>query len=480
MIDPSSKTVTGVEFIRNGNNFGSVRVSKEVVLSAGTLNTPQLLMLSGVGPRDDLQALNIPVIHDSPGVGKNLHNHVAFFVKFYYGNETEKDSDLDWPAAVEYLLSRNGPLSSTGMSQVTAKVNSRYADPKGDHPDVQFFFLGHLANCPSENPSQPHKERNFVGVHPVVLHPKSRGYLKLKSNNPRDPPLMYANYLTAPEDIATLIDAIKMILRLGETNVLKNQWGFQLDTTPVESCIGAGAFGSDSYWECAVRHSTGPENHQVGTCKMGPDSDPQAVVDPSLKVRGIRSLRVMDASIIPTVISGNTNAPAIMIAEKGVDIIKNNWGQGNNNNVNFGDRFGGASAPGSAQGSPLTQTGNPVNGPYPFPPQHHHPPPGYLPPAPQGYVYPRPPTGREFVLPNRRNDGNNNGNGNQWNQGNQVNEWQRQQASTWPGAQSNNGYTTGYTSRHWNTATKNGFSLTNGQQTTPNNNQGAWNNNNNG
>jgi hypothetical protein len=227
--------------------------------------------------------------------------------------------------------------------QVTAKVNSKYADPSGDHPDVQLFFGGYLANCAgtgaigeAEHPDNPSYKRR-ISISPVVLHPKSRGYITLKSSNPLDPPLMYANYFTDPADMATMLDAIRITLRLGNTRVLKERFGFELDTTPIPSCIERYIFGSDGYWECYARTATGPENHQVGSCRMGPSSDPMAVVDPELKVYGVKNVRIMDASIMPMVVSGNTNAPVIMIAEKGSDMVKKHWLASDvNNRFGFG------------------------------------------------------------------------------------------------------------------------------------------------
>jgi hypothetical protein len=125
--------------------------------------------------------------------------------------------------------------------------------------------------------------------------------------------------------MATLLDAINITLNLGNTRILKERFGFQLDKDPIPSCIQKYSFGSQGYWECYARTTTGPENHQAGSCRMGPSTDPMAVVDPELNVYGVKNLRIMDASIMPVVVSGNTNAPVMMIAEKGSDIIKKRW-----------------------------------------------------------------------------------------------------------------------------------------------------------
>jgi choline dehydrogenase len=224
--------------------------------------------------------------------------------------------------------------------QVTAKLNSKYADPAGDHPDVQLFFGGYLANCAKtgvigepEHPDNPSYKRR-ISVSPVVLHPKSRGYVTLKSSDPLDYPLMYANYLSDPADMATLLDAINITLKLGNTRVLKERYGFELDSL-IPECVQKYPFGSEGYWECYARNATGPENHQVGSCRMGPSTDPMAVVDPELRVYGVKNLRIMDASVMPMIVSGNTNAPIIMIADKGSDLIKRSWLPND-----IGNRFG--------------------------------------------------------------------------------------------------------------------------------------------
>lgn len=323
------KTISGVEFMYNGQ-LHRVNVLKEAVLSAGAVNSPQLLLLSGIGPKEELEKVGIQQVHELPGVGKNLHNHVTFYLTFLL-RKLRAVNDLDWATALDYILYRKGPMSSTGMSQLTARINSRYADPSGSFPDLQIFFAGYLAHCAksgevnapldSTNPDLPRE----LTMSPVVLHPKSRGYVTLKSKNPLDPPLMYANYLTDPEDVATLIEGIRVTQRLANTTVLRSKHGIELVKEEYDDCIKKHTYDSDEFWECAVRHSTGPENHQAGSCKMGPSYDRMAVVNPKLQVYGISGLRVMDASVMPSVVSGNTHATIVMIAERGVDFIKKDW-----------------------------------------------------------------------------------------------------------------------------------------------------------
>ncbi|KAJ9585975.1 hypothetical protein L9F63_020372 [Diploptera punctata] len=299
----------------------------EIIISGGAVNTPQILMLSGIGPKEDLKPLGIPVVLDLPGVGRNLHNHVAFFVNFFI-NDTDSQA-LNWATAMEYLLFRDGLMSGTGISEVTAIINSKYSNPAEDHPDLQYFFGGFLANCARTgqvgervDPEKKDAKRS-INIIPAVLHPQSRGYIKLKNTNPTEHPLIIPRYLSHPNDVATLVDGIKIAIAMTQTPSLQ-RYGFKLDDTPVKGCENL-TFGCDAYWECAVRMQTGPENHQAGSCRMGPPGDHGAVVDPELRVYGIERLRVMDASVMPKVTSGNTNAPTIMIAEKGADMIKSTW-----------------------------------------------------------------------------------------------------------------------------------------------------------
>jgi glucose dehydrogenase (acceptor) len=228
----NQKTVSGVEFLYN-NKLYTTRVKREVVLSAGAINSPQILLLSGIGPKEELDKVNIQQVHQLPGVGKNLHNHVTFYLS-YLMKKLKAVNDLDWATALDYILNRRGPMSSTGMSQVTARINSKFADPSGTHPDMQIFFAGYLANCAqsgevsaAEDPENPDAPRHLT-ISAVVLHPKSRGYVGLKTKNPLDPPLMYANYLAEPEDMATLVEGIRVTQRLANTRTLQDKYGLEL------------------------------------------------------------------------------------------------------------------------------------------------------------------------------------------------------------------------------------------------------------
>ncbi|ERL86927.1 hypothetical protein D910_04330 [Dendroctonus ponderosae] len=314
LVSPQTKQAYGVELLRDGN-LVNIYSTKEVIVSGGAVNSPQILLLSGIGPRKELDQVKVPLVHDLPGVGKNLQNHVAYFVNFHI-NDTNT-APLNWATAMEYLLFRDGLMSGTGkslgdtlpafrfsctcnsagISEVTGFINSKYNDPNLDHPDLQFFFGGFLANCArtgmvGERVDNGSRQINII---PTVLHPKSRGELRLKDRNPRSHPLIFANYFTHPDDVKVLVEGIRFALRLAETKgavdilaVRQNEINHihcsakKLDKTPVAGCEGL-TFGSDNYWECAVKRQTGPENHQAGSCKMGPKDDPMAVVDAQLR-----------------------------------------------------------------------------------------------------------------------------------------------------------------------------------------------------
>ncbi|XP_002070339.3 glucose dehydrogenase [FAD, quinone] isoform X2 [Drosophila willistoni] len=323
LIHPHTKNVLGVEV---SDQFGSMRkilVKKEVILSAGAVNSPQILLLSGVGPKDELQQVNVRPVHHLPGVGKNLQNHVAYFTNFFI--DDADTAPLNWATAMEYLLFRDGLMSGTGISDVTAKLATRWAD-RPDLPDLQLYFGGYLASCARTGQVGELLSNNSraIQIFPAVLNPKSRGYIALRSADPLEPPRIFANYLTDERDVKTLVEGIKFAIRLSQTSPLK-QYGMRLDKTVVKGCESH-TFNTDAYWECAVRQNTGPENHQAGSCKMGPSHDPMAVVNHELRVHGVRGLRVMDTSIMPKVTAGNTHAPAVMIAEKGSYLLKRAWG----------------------------------------------------------------------------------------------------------------------------------------------------------
>ncbi|KAL2716015.1 hypothetical protein V1478_013691 [Vespula squamosa] len=339
LIDQSTKKAYGVEFIRNGR-VKTVFAKKEVILSAGAINTPQLLMLSGIGPRKHLEDLGIPVVQDSPGVGQNLQDHIAFGnVVFLVDEEISlKFNGLaNINAGLRYAITQDGPLTSSNGFEIIGFLPTKYANQTDDWPDIEFMVSSTGINNMGDkmkndigltddfynNYYGSITNRNSFTIFPMILRPKSRGYIKLKSKHPRDHPLIYHNYLTNPDDVNVLREGVKAAIAFGETGSMK-RLGARFHSKPFPNCKHLPMF-TDEYWECTIRQFTMTIYHYSCTSKMGPRSDPMAVVDPSLKVYGVEGLRVIDASIMPTVTSSNTNAPVIMIGEKGSDLIKKDW-----------------------------------------------------------------------------------------------------------------------------------------------------------
>ncbi|XP_052738928.1 glucose dehydrogenase [FAD, quinone] [Bicyclus anynana] len=324
IVDPVTKKVTGVEYIKNGEKK-IVGVNKEAVLSGGTLNSPQILLLSGIGPKETLDKLNIPVVKELPGVGQNLHNHVGVNLEFTLTKEPDVP-ELSWESAMEYMLKRQGPLSATGMSQLSGKINSRLAAGGGRHPDVQYFFNGYGSSCGDGSLGDAdaivdENNKRTITISAIALQPRSRGYLTLESTDPLQPPVMQPNYFLDEHELDVLVDASRIAYRLANTTILREKYGMQPTEGYGAECPGGGANPTDEFFRCLAQLHTAPENHQVGTCKMGAADDPMAVVDPQLRVYGINGLRVADASIMPTVVSGNTAAPVVMIAERAAEFV---------------------------------------------------------------------------------------------------------------------------------------------------------------
>ncbi|KAJ3664205.1 hypothetical protein Zmor_008393 [Zophobas morio] len=343
LIDPNTKSVYGVEYERGGRVY-KVKASKEVILSAGTFNSAQLLMLAGIGPKEHLQELGIPLLQDLP-VGRNLHDHLTFpGLSFLINRELSLSAYLllNYTSFYDFFVNGKGPYTSLGGVEGIAYIKTELSQDIQDIPDIELLFMDGslntdygLFNRRWMNIRDDIYNTVFAPTHnipswtvfPMLLHPKSTGYLKLRSTNPRDYPLLYGNYFTDPEqqDINTFVASIRYIQRLARTRAFQ-EIGSQLNPTPIPGC-DMYDFDSDDYWRCALRSISVTLHHQVGTVKMGPPHDPTSVVNHELKVYGVKRLRVSDCSVIPFAVGAHTNAVAVMVGEKTADIIKENWGK---------------------------------------------------------------------------------------------------------------------------------------------------------
>ncbi|XP_068624003.1 glucose dehydrogenase [FAD, quinone]-like [Battus philenor] len=333
LIKPDSLRAYGVKYLRNGV-FKRAFAKKEIIISAGALNSPKLLLLSGVGPKEHLKSLGIPVYKDLK-VGHNLQDHAttdAFLMKLSNKTSTSINSKQVLSEVLKYYKQKNGLLAATGPLQITAFIRTKYADNDETVPDIQFHFDGrHMKDFYSDPTTYlasnvlPLAYYDSINVRPILLLPKSRGYLTLNKTNPVfGQPLIFPNFFTDKRDVDTLVAALRYAIKLENTKSFKkNQVSFI--RVPVKACERY-KWGSYDYFVCLLTRYTATIFHPSGTCKMGPKDDNNAVVDNKLRVYGIKKLRVADASIMPNIVRGNTNAPVIMIGEKLSDMIKESWG----------------------------------------------------------------------------------------------------------------------------------------------------------
>jgi choline dehydrogenase len=306
------KRAVGVEFTKGGRGgaLTEVRATREVIVSGGAINSPQLLQLSGIGPGDLLHELGIPVIHELRGVGENLRDHYAprFAVKVK-GIETlnERAKGIRLVGEIAKYLAGGKSIVNLSPSMV---YGFWHTDPSIKSNDLQFIFT------PASYKLGVH---GLLDDHPGFTiaawqhRPESLGYVRARSNDPFEAPAIQPNYLDADEDRRVVVGAMKLARRLIHTEALK-------PFVDVESYPGADVQSDEELLE-AARHFGNTTFHVMGTCRMAPSSDPTSVVDDQLRVRGIEGLRVIDASVMPTMLSANLNAGTMMIAEKGADLI---------------------------------------------------------------------------------------------------------------------------------------------------------------
>jgi choline dehydrogenase len=303
----NGKRAAGIEY-RQGGALHVANAARETILAAGALQSPQLLQLSGVGPGALLQQFGIPVVHDAPGVGENLQDHLQLRLIYKCTKPITTNDDLAswWRSAgmgLKWLLQRKGPLA-IGINQ--GGLFTRVL-PESTTPDIQFHFATLSADLAG---AKPHPFSGFT-MSVCQLRPTSRGHVRITSPDPFTPPAMQPYYLSTELDRRCAVEAIRFTRRLAATPSLAPY-------VKEEYRPGANAASDHDLLEFA-RNYGATIFHPSGTCKMG--DDPQAVVDDRLRVRGVTGLRVVDCSIMPTLVSGNTNAPVVMIAEKASDMI---------------------------------------------------------------------------------------------------------------------------------------------------------------
>ena len=302
----------GVE-VRRGGAVEVYRATREVVLSGGVFNSPQLLMLSGIGPADALRSLGIAVVADRPGVGENLHDHPDLIVKQRCTQPVSLLSKLTTPAklwiGLQWLVTRRG-LGATNHYDTGAFVRS---SERVEHPDLMLSFLPLGIDSESIQSINTYPFDAFQ-THADLLRPTSRGRLWLDSTDPAAPPRFLFNYLETQHDRDSMRAAVRLIRDVHAQRAFDPFRGAEI--------VPGADVSSDADIDAWVRRTVETGYHPVGTCKMGPATDAGAVVDEACRVHGVEGLRVVDASIMPSVVSGNTNAATIMIAEKASDMIK--------------------------------------------------------------------------------------------------------------------------------------------------------------
>jgi len=267
---------TGIAYLKEGREQ-QVRANKEVILCGGTINSPQLLLLSGIGPADQLRTHGISVVADLPGVGRNLQNHLLIL--------THSTTKHPHPSS----------LHGEGIAYIKSQ-------PSLTVPDLQLMYT----------PLPISKQNNSCAINVALMLPQSYGHLALRSTDPREHPVLFANYLANPTDLQALVQGVKIVRRINQTQALAPFYA--------EEVAPGSQVQSDTEIVEYIRNHVQGMQHQVGTCKMGHDH--QAVVDEQLRVHGVEGLRVVDASIMPTIVNANTNAATIMIAEKGANLLR--------------------------------------------------------------------------------------------------------------------------------------------------------------
>jgi choline dehydrogenase len=293
----------GVRYVRS-RGTEEARAERETILCAGAVGSPQLLLLSGVGPAGQLRSLDIPVVADVPGVGNNLQDHLVLAVIHECKRPVTLATAESLPNRLRYKYFKQGPLTSNlGEAGGFVKLS-----PERPAPDLQFHFAPNSFYDRGPEPLQDH----FFSLVPTLIRPSSVGSIRLRSNNPADPPQIQANYLGDARDVDVLVEGMKLARTLVRAKAFDEFRGREVHPGPDVQ--------GDQALRAYARKVAETLFHPAGTCKMG--HDPAAAVDSELRVRGTEGLRVADASVMPVVPGGNINAPTIMLAEKAADLIK--------------------------------------------------------------------------------------------------------------------------------------------------------------
>lgn len=308
LIDTKTRTVYGIEFETEGV-VRSINAKREVILSAGAINSPKLLMLSGVGPKADLDNLGIEVVSDRP-VGRNFHDHIQVRLNFKLNGKASITSE-EYSSVKEMLLyaqSKDGVYAYNGFAAVM--FFSLGQDVARDPPDAQLHVI---------NYRQESTEQSIVTMVVNKAKPVSRGTVKLKNTDPSEPPLIDPRYYTDQKDLTDTVKALETTIKLMRTKAMSHLRP-EIHRESHPHCPDDD--DRIEFLKCITKYYSTTLYHPVGTVKMGQSDDNSSVVDPQLRVIGVGKLRVVDASIMPTIIRANTNAPTIMIAEKASDLIK--------------------------------------------------------------------------------------------------------------------------------------------------------------
>jgi choline dehydrogenase len=302
------KRATGVEY-EQGGEIKSAYATREIVLAASALNSPKLLMLSGIGPAEHLNEMGVTPLHDLPGVGQNLHDHLEILLQVSCTQPITLNGKMDLISkgviGLEWLLFKTG-LGATNHFESCGFIRTRAGV---EYPDLQYHFLPAAIRYDGKAPASGHGYQVHVGPN----RSKSRGWLKLRSGDPKDPPRALFNYMAHPQDWEDFRTGIRLTREILSQDALAPFRGEELMPGPKVQ--------SDEEIDDYIRNHVESAYHPCGACRMGAADDPLAVVDPECRVIGIEHLRVADASIIPMVTNGNLNGPCLMIGEKTADHI---------------------------------------------------------------------------------------------------------------------------------------------------------------